>query len=703
MSIQFPSDYYEKLYAGIVGKIIGVYVGRPFEGWSYEEITAQFGDINRYVHEQVGVPLIVSDDDITGTFLFAHALEDHLFRPDFSAKHIGQTWVDYLIEHQTILWWGGMGMSTEHTAWLNLKRGIEAPASGSIEQNGHAVAEQIGAQIFIDGWAMLCPAMPDKAVQLAREAGLVSHDGEAVHAACLIAAMEAQAFVEKDLNTLIDLGLSYIPSDCAISTMIADIRGWYEADPNNWRAAFELLKENYGYDKYPGNCHVMPNHGLIILSLLYAGDSFHKSMKIVNTLGWDTDCNAANVGCINGIRLGLTALDDGYDWRTPVCDRFYLPSGSSYQNVSDAVQQTDKFYRIASKLHLNEIVPRAAKFHFSLPGSLQGFMALSHQDLSPNVRLSNTGKKLTIEYAHLIKGVPARVSTATHTDREVLVKERYHTLGCPTLYSGQTVKATLSTCQSDNGQANVRFYIETYDSELSSHIIYSDDYVIDSEQKIEWIIPSVGSHLIRSIGIELFNSTDIGKSGILNLHELDWSGSPNMELMVGTEELSDFWENSWIKTTDQLRKFPNRKSVSIINNDRSDAGVFVHGSEDWTDYQCQTNLVSELKENFGLIARYRGLTRYYVLELTHDDKAQLVRYHYDERTVITEENFPWSTHTGYLFSLKVEGNHFIGHIGDQEVFNITDNDMASTFECGLVGVYNSMGPITFSGIEVKSL
>ena len=52
---------------------------------------------------------------------------------------------------------GGLGNSTEHTAYLRLKKGIQAPESGSIELNSKVVAEQIGAQIFIDGWAMVAP------------------------------------------------------------------------------------------------------------------------------------------------------------------------------------------------------------------------------------------------------------------------------------------------------------------------------------------------------------------------------------------------------------------------------------------------------------------------------------------------------------------------------------------------------------------
>ena len=74
--------YLDQIYAAVLGKVIGVYMGRPFEGWSKKHIEAKFGEIDRYVHEEqdthskTGVPLIVADDDITGTFTFVRALED---------------------------------------------------------------------------------------------------------------------------------------------------------------------------------------------------------------------------------------------------------------------------------------------------------------------------------------------------------------------------------------------------------------------------------------------------------------------------------------------------------------------------------------------------------------------------------------------------------------------------------------------------
>ena len=124
-------NYSQQIYAGTLGKLIGVYLGRPVEGWSYEKIRETFGEIRYYVHEDVGVPLIVADDDISGTFGFFRAIRDFGYRKDMSAEEFGKAWLNYIIENKTILWWGGLGRSTEHTAYLNLKNGIPAPESAA--------------------------------------------------------------------------------------------------------------------------------------------------------------------------------------------------------------------------------------------------------------------------------------------------------------------------------------------------------------------------------------------------------------------------------------------------------------------------------------------------------------------------------------------------------------------------------------------
>jgi ADP-ribosylglycohydrolase len=138
-----PPEYLERVYAGVLGKMVGVYLGRPFEGWTYERIIQTLGEITYYVNERVPgkPPLVVTDDDISGTFVFLRALREHGFDPNITPAQIGDTWLNSLIEGRTILWWGGLGNSTEHTAYLHLKQGYRAPQSGSITLNGPILAQ----------------------------------------------------------------------------------------------------------------------------------------------------------------------------------------------------------------------------------------------------------------------------------------------------------------------------------------------------------------------------------------------------------------------------------------------------------------------------------------------------------------------------------------------------------------------------------
>src|SRR5688500_2038951 len=235
----FPPDYSERVYAGVLGKIIGVYLGRPFEGWTHEQIMANLGEIKYYVNDRRDLPLrnhhlVVTAEDISGTFTFLRALPDYDNSLHLTSAQIGQAWLNYIIENRTILWWGGLGNSTEHTAFLRLKDGIPAPHSGSITLNGKVVAEQIGAQIFVDGWGLIAPGDPALAANLARRAASVSHDGEAIYGAQVIAALIAQAFIESDLGKLIDTAIGLIPSDSIIYRLIANVRAWHAADRRDW-------------------------------------------------------------------------------------------------------------------------------------------------------------------------------------------------------------------------------------------------------------------------------------------------------------------------------------------------------------------------------------------------------------------------------------------------------------------------------------
>jgi hypothetical protein len=690
-----PQDYVERVYAGVLGKIIGVYLGRPFEGWSYDNIMKQLGEIWYYVHERMGGPLILTDDDITGTFTFLRALPDYGNTMDLTPAQIGQSWLNYIIEDRTILWWGGLGNSTEHTAYLRLQSGIEAPRSGSIELNSKVVAEQIGSQIFIDGWAMVAPGDPESAADLARRAGSVSHDGEAIYGAQVLAAMEAQAFVESDIDKLLDTGVSFIPEDSVIARMIADLRQWRTEEPD-WRKAFELLKGNYGYDKYGGNCHMVPNHGLMILSLLYGDDDFQKTLMIVNTCGWDTDCNSGNMGCLMGIKNGLAGIDAGPDWRGPVADRIYLPAADGGRAISDAVTETYHIVNIGRGLAGEEpLAPKDnVRFHFELPGSVQGFRpeiaagpdkALAKLTKGGGVG-ANVGscpvavenvvghsrrgaRSLALRYHFVSSGRPARVATDTFIPEEAIKMPGYQLLASPTLYPGQTVRAGVVADEDNEMAITCSLYLRSYGAEDKLVRTLGPKTVLKAgdRHEFEWTISDMGGAPIADIGIEI--TSERRADGTVYLDYMTWDGAPDVTLTRPAHG-GTMWGRAWVNGVKDFYHYYS-EPYRLVQNEGT--GLLMQGTREWTDYRVSADVTPHMVKTAGIAARVQGMRRYYGLLLCNDGKARLVKA-LDGTTIMAETDFPWQFGETHALSLEVVGAHLKAWIDDRQVFDLDDTD-----------------------------
>lgn len=653
------ADYRERVYAGVLGKIIGVYLGRPFEGWTHEKIVAELGEIDHYVHEQFDMPLVVTDDDVAGTFTFPRALADNDFTPDLTPAQIGDGWLNYLIDRRTVLWWGGLGVSSEHTAFLRLQSGIQAPASGSEALNGKTIAEQIGAQIFIDGWAMLFPGDPQRAADWARRAGSVSHDGEAVYGAQVIAALEAQAFIERDMSRLLDTALGVIPEDSIISRVIHDVREWHAAS-DDWYLTRRKIGERYGYDKFPGACHMVPNHALIILALLHGNGDFRRSLMIANTAGWDTDCNAGNVGAILGIRDGLATFDSVPDYRDPVADKLYLSTAEGGRGISDAVLETDRLVHAAQRLAglTPEPAKDGARFHFSLPGSTQGFTATD----SASASVTNSDGQLAID----LNASGATITTPTFTPLETLVftKRGYRLFASPTLYPGQEVTAKVSAPAGNGRAIDVALTIRVYDAndELQDLTAPATTIQPGEESTLTWTIPALDNTPIQQIGLHV-NGTAGDR---LLLDRLGWSGAPNTTFRKGTGD-GMMWREAWV---DGVDIWEPRWPVDFQLSQDHGTGLIAQGTEEWTDYTVSATVRSPLAASGGIAARIGGMRRYYALVLAHGGTLQLVKC-VNQPEVLAEVPFAWKVDRDYEMSLTVEGASLRGRV-DEVTIEATD-------------------------------
>ncbi len=720
------SQYRDKVYAGILGKVVGVYFGRPVEGWPYGKIRDRFGIVDHYVADEVGVPLHVADDDLAGTFTFFNAVEDH--RGDIrslTAEDFGNAWLDYVIENKTVFWWGGIGRSTEHTAFLRLKEGIKAPESGSAALNGIGVAEQIGALIFIEALAFLCPSDPELARYLVRQSASVSHDKMALEAACFFASMESMAFSERNLDRLLDEGLrlcGYAPLiqlvECVREETLRigefrQVRGW--------------LEENYGYARYPGNCHVAPNLALMIACLLLGGDSFSMAMRYCISSGWDTDCNGGNIGALNAVRLGLGSMKNEFDYLTPVADLFYSIAGNAGAGVTDAVQQTNRIVVQYNRLYHEKEPVDGARYSFSLPGSVQGFvpcpvlgedgmrrdrgsvpcpvsregtaMSNDRSFVSCSVPGGNTGmpynRNLEVPGENglviSVKGHRAAVSTPCMwepSDRQ----DNYQLIASPTLYETQTVTFTAEPLV---GTPAVAPYIVYFDFDDRERVVKGPSAALKRRQELQWKIPAIGGFTIGRFGFCVE-----GKDGDRALiRSLDWAGAPEALRIRGSLRNYDLGcanmqLQSFVASAKQF-SFDARRTFVVSDTERG--GVAVTGTDGWKDYCVECLVNPSLNERFGLIGRVRGLRRYYGVLLDRAGRLRLIAREGAEETVLAGRQVAFGTDMDYPMSLSMCGKRIRAEF-DGQVLEAEDG----RYVCGGCGFAVDAGTFLVSDFCVRA-
>ncbi|OTB17672.1 hypothetical protein K445DRAFT_56222 [Daldinia sp. EC12] len=718
-----PPDYLERVYAGVLGKLIGVYMGRPFEGWTHEHILAELGHVRYYVNEKLKLPIVVTDDDISGTFTFVRALEEH-YKDPITPEQVGKTWLNNVIKYRTVFWWGGNGVSTEHTAFLNLRKGIKAPHSGSIKTNGRTIAEQIGAQIFIDGFAMTAPGNPALAAQLAKAAASVSHDGEAVYAAQLWAAMEAEAFVSKDVNHLLDTGLSFVPSDSLIATLVQDVRSWCQ-DDDDWMYTRQRIEKKYGYDKFPGLCHVIPNHGIMIMSLIYGGDDFAEAMHIVNTSGWDTDCNSGNVGCLVAIMHGLEALEYDendkakcYDWRGPLSDCALISSADAGYSINNAANITYDIVNTGRKLAgQDSLTPpkQGAQFHFSLPGSIQGFQSTRGKDFTdqgPAIKQAvDTSKRPglrigfpTASYGHVYSySYGGHVMTPTFIPPTISQIDLYELAASPLVYPGQVVSALIQFDPDSNKHSTVKLVVKlvvrayTHKDQLETLEGGDVELTGGKPQVLKWRVPiSLGCRPIQAIGIY------VEYGHVLWLDHLRWDGTPALVLEPGNAQDGPrtFYKRSFVNGADV---FDISGGTFVVAQDQGE-GIVTYGTREWTDYRAIfRDFIVNIGEPVGVAMRVRGLNRYYALFFykgggdpgSAGNRVALVKARDEERIELTSAEFDWNYDVSYSITFKVSGDLLYARVGKTEL-----SARDAEYPGGGIGMVATDGSILVGSVKI---
>ncbi|MFD3718550.1 ADP-ribosylglycohydrolase family protein [Streptomyces sp. NPDC058674] len=228
----------------------------------------------------------------------------------FTTADVARLWLDELPAGRTF--------TAERAAYRNLLLGLEPPATAT---HHNPFREWIGALIRADVHGWTNPGDPAAAAAQAYRDAALTHTGNGVYAALLVAAATAEAAGGgADVHRALRAGLAAVPPRSRLAEAVRF--GIAAAAAAAGAAAgfdrvVDALHARYGHYHW---VHAVPNTALIAAALTHADGDFTRSVCGAVSGGWDTDSNGATAGALAGLLAGSPdALPER--WTAPLRNR----------------------------------------------------------------------------------------------------------------------------------------------------------------------------------------------------------------------------------------------------------------------------------------------------------------------------------------------------------------------------------------------
>jgi len=266
-----------RMVHGWLGQIVGGAFGTALEGYVTKNLRAAFGEIRDYVRTPN-----TYNDDITYELAFLDAYRIHGRR--ITSEDVALAWVSVV----------PFGWSAEEIALKNIGAGILPPKSGYFN---NPYREWIGAQMRGAICGMLAPGDAEEAARLAFIDGVVSHHNNGVLGEIFNAVLVALAFSETNVRRLLEQCVTAIPGDSEYHAIVAKSLAACRAGID-WETVWTILEP--GFKTYNW-IHSYPNAAAEVVALWFGNGDFDETMHIIGMIGYDVDCNAAQIMTAIGI------------------------------------------------------------------------------------------------------------------------------------------------------------------------------------------------------------------------------------------------------------------------------------------------------------------------------------------------------------------------------------------------------------------
>jgi hypothetical protein len=227
----------------------------------------------------------------------------------------------------------------------------------------------------------------------------------------------------------------------------------------------------------------------------------------------------------------------------------------------------------------------------------------------------------------------------------------YGVVASPTLYSGQTVTASV------HGAERARLAVRVYNAGDTLDTLYGPWQTAGA---LEWTVAETGGQPVAAVGVQAQGPAEIDR--------LTWEGAPATTL-TRPEQGGTLWRRAWVKAVDRWdERWP--EPFRIVQN--SGTGLLIQGEQGWRDYTVTADVTPHLAREAGIAARVQGLTRYYAFKLVDGTGIRLT-FH-DE--VLASRAYPWSLGETYEMSLTVQGERLLASIDGERLFDVRHDGLA---------------------------
>ena len=246
----------------------------------------------------------------------------------------------------------------------NYMRGIKPPYSGIV--NNSFFKEGMGCPIRSEIWGIVSVGNPKLAAQYAYMDASLDHADNSVYAEQFLVVIESMAFFETDINELVKIGMSHIPTESKLYECFDAITKMHK-NGAEWPDARTMVLNRFSH---PDFTNVVQNLGFVLIALLWGNGDMKNTINIALKCGYDTDCTCASAASVVGIIKGYNGL--GKETTDLINDYFVcgVDVVLNSDSIFDLAQETAK---IALKTPNYETIIMNSPFAEDRPKNFDGF------------------------------------------------------------------------------------------------------------------------------------------------------------------------------------------------------------------------------------------------------------------------------------------------------------------------------------------